>query len=377
MMQRRPLDGRVALVAGATRGAGRGIACMLGEAGAVVYCSGRSTRDHPTASGYYAGRRETIDETADMVTARGGTGIPVRTDHLEPEHVQALVDRIAKDHGRLDVLVNDISEGDVHDWTSFWNVNVERGFSLLRNALHTHIITCRYAVPLMVKRRRGLIVEIGDGDALYYRGTLFYDLIKSSVTRFAWVMAEELHKHNVTALTVTPGYMRTEAMLDSFGVTEANWRDGAKKDASFLHSETPFFVGRAIAALAADPKVHSKSGGLYSSWGLAREYGFTDIDGSRPDLGEHFGAMFKAPTKTGIRWIMIDEGSRGSKGSGGSKGSKGSKGSGGSRVQGVQKVQRVHGVLGPRGRAMARPAANCGKLRDGGVFRERSETGST
>jgi NAD(P)-dependent dehydrogenase (short-subunit alcohol dehydrogenase family) len=327
----KPLHGRVALVAGATRGAGRGIACMLGEAGAIVYCSGRSTRDYPTAAGYYAGRRETIDETAEMVTARGGTGIPVRTDHLVPEQVEALVARVAKDHGRLDVLVNDISEGDLHDWQPFWCVNVERGFSLLRNALHTHIITCRYAVPLMVKRQRGLIVEIGDGDALYYRGTLFYDLIKSSVTRFGWAMAEELYKHHVTALTVTPGYMRTEAMLDSFGVTEANWREGAKKDAGFLHSETPFFVGRAIAALAADPNVLDKSGGLYSSWALAREYGFTDIDGSRPDLGKHLGSMFDAPTKTGIRWVLVNKGSRGSRGSHGSRGSKGSRGSGGSR----------------------------------------------
>ncbi len=266
-----------------------------------------------------------------MVTARGGTGIPVRTDHLDPEQVQALVERISKDHERLDVLVNDISEGDVHDWKPFWNVNVERGFGLLRNALHTHIITCRYAVPLMVRRRRGLIVEIGDGDALYYRGTLFYDLIKTSVTRFGWAMAEELYTHNVTALTVTPGYLRTEAVLDNFGVTEANWREGARKDASFLHSETPFFVGRAIAALAADPDVLTKSGGLYSSWGLAREYGFTDVDGSQPDLGKHFGSTFNQPTKTGIRWTLVHEGSKGSRGSKGSGGSKRSKGSGRSK----------------------------------------------
>ncbi len=309
MTSRKRLAGRVALVAGATRGAGRGIACMLGEAGAIVYCSGRSTRDHPCTTGYYAGRRETIDETAEMVSARGGVGIPVRTDHLVVEQVEALVARIAREHRRLDLLVNDISEGDVHDWKPFWKVDVEKGFAMMRNALHTHIITARYAVPLMLKRRRGLIVEIGDGDRLHFRGTLFYDLIKTTVTRLAWSMAEELRPHGVAALTVTPGYMRTEAMLDAFGVTEANWRDGAKKDGSFLHSETPFFVGRAVAALAADPKVLEKSGGLYSSWGLAREYGFTDSDGSRPDLGTHFAHIFDAAPKTRFRWIL--EGAKG------------------------------------------------------------------
>jgi len=325
--RKKALSGHVALVAGATRGAGRGIACALGDAGATVYCSGRSTREQPCATGFYAGRPETIDETADMVTARGGRGIPVRTDHLNPEQVQSLVTRIERDHKRLDLLVNDISEGDRHDWQAFWKVDVEKGFTLLRNALHTHIITCRYAVPLMVRRRRGLIVEIGDGDGLHYRGTLFYDLIKTSVTRLGWAMAEELRPHGVAALTVTPGFMRTEAMLDGFGVTEANWRDGAKRDASFLYSETPLYVGRAIAALAADPEVLAKSGGLYSSWGLAREYGFTDIDGGQPDIGKHFGHLFNAPTRTGVRWAIGNEGPRESEGSGGSKGSRGSRGS--------------------------------------------------
>jgi NAD(P)-dependent dehydrogenase (short-subunit alcohol dehydrogenase family) len=192
MTPQRSLKGRVALVAGATRGAGRGIACMLGEAGATVYCSGRSTRALPCSTGFYAGRPETIDETAERVTAHGGFGIPVRTDHLIAEEVAALVARIDEDYGRLDILVNDISEGDLHDWQPFWKVDIEKGFRLLRNGLHSHIITCRHAVPLMVRRKRGLIVEIGDGDALYYRGTLFYDLIKTAVTRFAWAMAEEL-----------------------------------------------------------------------------------------------------------------------------------------------------------------------------------------
>jgi NAD(P)-dependent dehydrogenase (short-subunit alcohol dehydrogenase family) len=305
----KPLKGKVAVVAGATRGAGRGIACMLGEAGATVYCTGRSTREQPAATGYYAGRPETIDETAEMVTRHGGEGIPVRTDHLVPGQVEALVARVREERGRLDVLVNDISEGEPHEWQPFWKLDLEKGFRMLRNGLESHIITCRYAVPLMVERRRGLIVEIGDGDTLDYRQTLFYDLVKISVSRFAHAMAEELHKHRVAALAVTPGFMRTEAILESFGVTEANWREAAEnhptaKSFGFIHSETPCFVGRAIAALAADPLVLRKSGGLYSSWGLAREYGFTDIDGSRPDLGRHFDfeKQFKASAKTGFRW---------------------------------------------------------------------------
>jgi NAD(P)-dependent dehydrogenase (short-subunit alcohol dehydrogenase family) len=303
-MNQPSLKGKVALVAGATRGAGRGIACMLGEAGATVYCSGRGTRELPTAVGYYAGRPETIDETAEMVTRYGGVGIPVRTDHVVPEQVEGLITRVRKEQGRLDVLVNDISEGEEHEWKPFWKLDLDKGFRMVRNALHSHIITSRYAVPLMIERGGGLVVEIGDGDTLDYRATLFYDLIKISVSRFAFAMAEELHKHRVAAVAITPGFLRTEAMLDHFGLTEANWREGGKKDPHFLASETPFFVGRAIAALAADPQVLSKSGGLYSSWGLAREYGFTDLDGSSPDWGKHIDieAFFKSSSKTGVRW---------------------------------------------------------------------------
>jgi NAD(P)-dependent dehydrogenase (short-subunit alcohol dehydrogenase family) len=304
-MQQRRLKGRVAIVAGATRGAGRGIACMLGEAGATVYCSGRTTREHPSTSGFFAGRPETIDETAEMVTGYGGTGIPVRTDHLVPEQVEALIARVRKEQGRLDVLVNDISEGNTHEWKPFWQLDVERGFQMLRNALHSHIITARYAAPLMVEKRRGLIVEIGDGDTLNYRATLFYDLIKVSVSRFAYAMAEDLSKHRIAALAVTPGFMRIETILDHFGVRESNWRDAIKKDSAFAASETPFFVGRAIAALASDPRILEKSGGLYSSWNLAREYKFNDMDGSRPD----FGRVFKEHPewlrpKTKFRWSI-------------------------------------------------------------------------
>jgi NAD(P)-dependent dehydrogenase (short-subunit alcohol dehydrogenase family) len=298
------LKGKVALVAGATRGAGRGIACMLGEAGATVYCSGRSVRGRPNRTGYFAGRPETIDETAEMVTAHGGIGIAVRTDHLVEEQVAALCERVRREQGRLDVLVNDISEGEAHEWKPFWKLSLDKGLRALRQGIHSHIITSRYATPLLVEGRRGLIIEITDGDSLIYRQNLFFDLVKISVNRLAFAMAEELYKHKVAALAVTPGYMRTEVILERFGVTEANWRDAGKKDPLFLASETPFFVGRAIAALAADPKVLDKSGGLYSSWGLAREYGFTDIDGSRPDLGKHFKEFPFGPPRTGFHWTL-------------------------------------------------------------------------
>lgn len=304
----RPLEGKIAIVAGATRGAGRGIACMLGEAGATVYCTGRSARGRPVTTGFYAHRPETIDETAEMVTARGGTGIAVRVDHLVEDEVRVLVERVRAEQGRLDVLVNDISEGDVHTWEPFWKLPLEKGFEMFRRAVHSHLVTSRHAAPLLIEGGRGLIVEIGDGDGLYYRGNLFYDLIKVTVSRLAYAMAEELHPHGVAAVALTPGYMRTEVMLEHFGVTEANWRDGAAKDPTFLHSETPFFVGRAVAALAADPRVLEKSGGLYGSWTLAREYGFTDVDGARPDLGklfaEQYGGFPMGPPRTGLQWTI-------------------------------------------------------------------------
>ncbi len=257
---RLPLEGRVALVAGATRGAGRGIACMLGEAGATVYCSGRSTRGNPPREGPYAGRPETIEETAEMVTARGGVGIATRTDHLVIEEVRELVDSIRREQGRLDLLVNDISEGVLHDWKPFWKVSLEKGFRALRQGVQSHIVTSHCAAPLMIENRGGLIVEITDGDSLGYRTTLFYDLVKINVNRLAFAMANELAKYGVAAVAVTPGFMRTEMILDRFGVTEANWKDGVKKDQHFAQSETPFFVGRAVAALAADPRVMAKSG---------------------------------------------------------------------------------------------------------------------
>ena len=285
-MSNRPLRRQVAVVAGATRGAGRGIARMLGAAGATVYCTGRSVRGRPAT----AGRPETIEETAEMVTAAGGRGIAVRTDHTVEPEVEGLFARVRSDHGRLDILVNDIWGGDaLTEWGSpFWELSSAQGFELLERAVHSHIITSRHGAPLMVEQNAGLIVEVTDGDTLGYRGNLFYDLAKNAVIRLAYAMAADLKAHQVTALAITPGFLRSEAVLDHFGVAEANWRDAIEKDPYFAESETPCFVGLAVASLAADPNVNEKSGRLFSSWGLAKEYGFTDLDGRRPDWGSFF-----------------------------------------------------------------------------------------
>jgi NAD(P)-dependent dehydrogenase (short-subunit alcohol dehydrogenase family) len=276
----------VAVVAGATRGAGRGIARTLGAAGATVYCTGRSVRGRPATPG----RTETIEETADLVTAEGGRGIAVRTDHTVEAEVERLFARVRDEAGRLDVLVNDVWGGDaLTEWGKpFWELSIPQGFQLLERAVHSHIITSRHGAPLMVERNAGLIVEVTDGDTFGYRGNLVYDVAKNAVVRLAYAMAADLRPHHVTALAVTPGFLRSEHVLDSFGVTEANWRDAIEKDAYFAESETPCFVGRAIAALAADPDVAEKTGGLFSSWGLAKEYGFTDLDGRRPDWTAFF-----------------------------------------------------------------------------------------
>jgi NAD(P)-dependent dehydrogenase (short-subunit alcohol dehydrogenase family) len=279
----RPLADKTAVVAGATRGAGRGIARMLGEAGATVYCSGRSTRESQATPG----RPETIEETAELVSAAGGRGIAVRADHHRDADVEALFARVKSESGRLDVLVNDIWAGDeLSEWQPFWTLDLAKGFAMLDNAVRTHIRTSRFGAPLMIERGRGLIVEITDGDHSGYRGTLFYDLAKVAAIRLAFAMSEELAPRGVTALAVTPGFLRSEAMLERFGVTEANWRDGVAKDRGFAASETPCYVGRAVAALAADPNVHVKSGKAFASWTLAREYGFTDLDGSQPHWNE-------------------------------------------------------------------------------------------
>ena len=291
-----PLSGRVALVAGATRGAGRGIAVALGEAGATVYCTGRSSQRHTRparrsdASPFdLAGRPETIEETAALVDAAGGHGIALRIDHTDEIQVEALVSRIERDEGRLDLLVNDVWGGDaLTEWgVPFWELDLAKGRTMLERGLVSHLVTSRHAAPLMVEAGSGLIVEITDGERLDYRGTLFYDLVKTSVIRSAFAMAEELRPHGVAAVAVTPGFLRSEAMLDYFGVTEATWRDAVAHDLNFVHSETPRFVGRAVAALAADPEVMASSGRVWSSWGLAHRYGLRDLDGSLPDWGAH------------------------------------------------------------------------------------------
>jgi NAD(P)-dependent dehydrogenase (short-subunit alcohol dehydrogenase family) len=279
------LEGKVALVAGATRGAGRGIAVELGAAGAMVYVTGRTTRDHQSE---YA-RPETIEETAELVTAAGGKGIAVQADHLVAEDVERLVGRIRADEGRLDVLVNDIWGGEkLMEWNKpVWEHDLQKGLRMLALGIHTHLITAHYALSLLIERPGGLLVEVTDGTAEYnaehYRLSPFYDLCKVAVTRMAWAHAKDLAPHGATSVCVTPGWLRSEMMLDAFGVTEANWRDATEKVPHFVISETPRFVGRAVAALAADPERSRWNGQSLSSGGLAQVYGFTDLDGSRPD----------------------------------------------------------------------------------------------
>lgn len=284
-----PLAGKIAVVAGATRGAGRAIATMLGAAGATVLCTGRSTRENSAT----AGRPETIEETAELVTGAGGRGVAIRVDHTIADEVRVLFERVEGDFRRLDILVNDIWGGDeLTEWGKpFWKLDPVKGLKMQELAVQTHILTARFGAPLMVRQKSGLIVEVTDGMHSDYRGNLYYDLAKASAIRLAYAMAAELRNRNVVALALTPGFLRSEAMLDEFGVTEANWRDAIAKNPDFAESETPAYVGRAVAALAADPNVAVKAGKVYASWTLAREYGFTDLDGRQPDWGAHFAGM--------------------------------------------------------------------------------------
>lgn len=293
-MKNQTLKGKIAVVAGATRGAGRGIACMLGELGATVYCTGRSVRGQP-ASG--AHRPETIEETADMVTAYGGGGIAAQVDFTQEAQVQALFARVQAEHGQLDILVNDIWGGEsfIQFGVPFWEVDYSFLPLILERALLTHILAAKYGVPLMLPHQTGLIVEVTDGGtpdvavgSFVYRGMLWYDMIKNAVIRLAFGMAQELQPHGITAVAITPGFLRSEEMLDHFGVKEANWRDAVAQEPHFIASETPYLVGRAVAALASDPDKLSKTGGVYSSWGLSEEYGLTDIDGQTPHWGRYF-----------------------------------------------------------------------------------------
>lgn len=300
---RKKLQGKVALVAGATRGAGRGIAIALGEAGATVYCTGRSSRKTRRQT---AKQPETIEETAELVTAAGGQGIAVRIDHTNAADVRGLVATIKRRHGKLDILVNDIWGGDsLTEWSKpFWKLDLEKGFQMLQQAINSHIMTAHYATPLMFGKSRGsqrkIIFEITDGDAFYYRGNLFYDLVKISVIRLAFAMARELRKKGIVSVALTPGFLRSERVLEHMGVTEANWKDAGNKrknkdknssdqnDApeDFMVSESPRYIGRAVVALATDPEVMEKTGRVFSSWNLAREYGFTDVDGTQPHWGD-------------------------------------------------------------------------------------------
>lgn len=279
------LSGKIALVAGATRGAGRGIAVQLGAAGATVYVTGRSTRGQRSE----IDRTETIEETAELVTAAGGTGIPVQVDHLERQQVQALVERIDKEQGQLDVLVNNIWGGEkLFSFTDkLWEHDLDKGLHLLRLAVETHLITSHYAVPLLIRKPGGLVIEVTDGTSDYnaanYRNSAFYDLAKTSVNRMAFGLSHELPPHGASAVSLTPGWLRSEMMLEAFQVTEDNWRDALAVQPHFAISETPAYVGRAAAALAGDPEVARWNGASLSSGQLARVYGFTDVDGSQPD----------------------------------------------------------------------------------------------
>jgi len=277
---RRPLAGQVALVAGATRAAGRGIARELAAAGAKVWCTGRSTRGQPATEG----RPETIEETAELIAAAGGAAVAMRVDHTVEAEVEALAARIEAEDGRLDILVNDIWGGDeLIDWSgSFWTQDMAAARTLVDRAVLTHWITARRLAPMMVAANRGLIVEVTDGAEPGYRGNLTYDFLKASAIRLAYGMAWDLGRTRVTALALSPGFLRSEAMLERFGVTEANWREAAAGAPDFGWSETPHYVGRAVAALAADPQLRRKAGGAYFAGDLADEYGFTDLDGSRP-----------------------------------------------------------------------------------------------
>lgn len=290
------LKGKVALVAGATRAAGRGIAIELGAAGATVYCTGRTTRKQSSEMN----RPETIEETADLVQQAGGHGIAARVDHLVPQQVQELVTRIGREHGRLDILVNDVWGSDLLiEWKKpVWEQTLDKGLRMLRLAIDTHLITSHSALPLLITNPGGLVVEMTDGTADYnhhnYRVSMFYDLAKTSIVRMAWSLAEELRSYGCTAVALTPGWLRSELMLDIYGVTEANWRDACVKQPHFVISESPRYVGRAVAHLAGDSDVARWSGQCLSSGQLAKVYGFTDLDGSQPDCWRYFPEVHDA-----------------------------------------------------------------------------------
>jgi len=296
------LAGRVALVAGATRGAGRGIAVQLGAAGATVYVTGRTTRSQRSEMN----RPETIEETAELVNEAGGRGVAARVDHLVPDEVRALVTRIEREQGGLHILVNDIWGATTMEWNrSVWESNLEIGLRTLRLAVDTHAITSHFALPLLIRSPGGLVVEVTDGtdeyNATHYRVSFFYDLAKAAVNRMAFALAHELQPHGATAVSLTPGWLRSEAMLEAYGVTEANWRDATARSPHFAISESPALAGRAVAALAADPDVSRWNGRSLSTGELARVYGFTDLDGSQPDAWRYLVEVQDAGRPADVR----------------------------------------------------------------------------
>lgn len=280
------LKGKVAVVAGGTRGAGRAIAWALGEEGATVYVVGRTGRGHPSPMQ----RPETIEDSAEGVTRRGGIGIAVRADLTVEEEVKALFSRVKEEQGQLDILINDVWGGDIlAEWDKpFWEQSLHNGLLMQRQAIHSRLMTAHYGVPMMVAAGKGLLIEITDGVGYSYRGSLYYSLTKISSVHMAEAFSVDLKPFGVTALALTPGFLRSEAMLDHFGVTEENWRDATVKEPHFIASETPVYIARAVAALATDPDVAAKAGQSLSTWGLSEEYDFIDADGSRPHWGRYY-----------------------------------------------------------------------------------------
>jgi NAD(P)-dependent dehydrogenase (short-subunit alcohol dehydrogenase family) len=297
---RQTLAGQVAIVAGSTRGAGRGIARALGEAGATVYCTGRSVTGQPSPYG----RPETIDETAGMIRAAGGVAIAVRVDHTVEAEVEALFERVTREHGRVDVVVDSVGGEDplmgTPSW--LWDAELTNGAAVLRQSLFSHVITAKHAARAMIPQSRGLIVEVTENNGLGSGGSPSVQMVKLGLKGLALGMGAQLRPKGIAVVAITPGYLRSESMLEGYGVTEANWRDGAKKDPNFLASESPLYIGRAVAALAADPKVLARTGQLFSSWELARELKFTDADGSRPDWGRTKIVFSQLPPEL-VEWM--------------------------------------------------------------------------
>jgi NAD(P)-dependent dehydrogenase (short-subunit alcohol dehydrogenase family) len=312
----KPLSKHVAVVAGATRGAGRGIARMLGEAGATVYCTGRSSRTQPNTSSHYAaGRPETIEDTAEMVTAAGGLGIALRVDHTIDNEVEALFERVWLEQQRLDILAN-VFTGQPASWNSFLDESPAVGRAFVESWIWPHIATAWRGATVMVKRGSGLIVELVEQDNVGYHGAFYFDIMETLLKRLVFALANDLGQKGISALAVAPGFMRTEAILEGYGVTEANWRDALTNEQAAAFgwggSETPCFVGRAVAALAADPNVAGKNGGIYTVRALSDEYGFTDITGSCPDYAvieaafEEAKKTVLAPLMAGARHVNVD-----------------------------------------------------------------------